>query len=118
MTFIAHIDKAGNYQGLEDHLKSVGDISKKFSDKFGAGSIGYSAGVLHDLGKYRKGFQEYIKDVTQFDGATVNWYKRSNEKTHSAAGAIFAYEKYKGNVVVSRALQHTISGHHSGLKHW
>lgn len=107
-----------NQHILKDHLVSVGNICYNFGTKFGVGDISKVSGVLHDLGKYRGGFQEYIIDMSNNNSSGINWNKKSNEKTHSAAGAIYAYEKYKGNAIVSRTLQHVIAGHHSGLKDW
>lgn len=107
-----------NQHILKDHLKEVGSLCENFGAKFGAGTLSKVSGVLHDLGKYRDGFQDYIIDMNDDKSSGINWYKKSNEKTHSAAGAIYAYEKYKGDPVVSKTLQHVISGHHSGLKNW
>lgn len=107
-----------NQHILKDHLNAVGSLCERFGTKFGAGMLSKVSGVLHDLGKYRDGFQDYIIDMNDGNSSGINWYKKSNEKTHSAAGAIYAYEKYKGDPIVSRTLQHVIAGHHSGMKNW
>ena len=47
-----------DWQKLEDHLKNVAELARKFADVFGAGDWGYLAGLWHDLGKYSREFQE------------------------------------------------------------
>lgn len=49
---------------LADHLRAVAQLAAHFSQKFDSDSSGkswaYWAGLWHDLGKYRPGFQEYL----------------------------------------------------------
>ena len=45
---------------LADHLHAVAALAAEFSDGFGSREWGYLAGLWHDLGKYRDGFQRYI----------------------------------------------------------
>lgn len=46
---------------LADHLRAVAALAAGFSDGFGSREWGYLAGLWHDLGKYRDGFQRYIR---------------------------------------------------------
>ena len=39
------------WQGLEEHLRNVAELAKKFGDEFGSGDWAYLAGLWHDLGK-------------------------------------------------------------------
>jgi HD superfamily phosphohydrolase YqeK len=41
-----------DWHRLEDHLKNVAEMARRFADAFHAGDWGYLAGVWHDLGKY------------------------------------------------------------------
>lgn len=49
---------------LADHLNKVAELAREFSHALGpAGACAdwaYLAGLWHDLGKYRAGFQRYI----------------------------------------------------------
>jgi CRISPR-associated endonuclease/helicase Cas3 len=50
---------------LAEHLQSVAELAGEFSKTFdGAGGAkrwAYLAGLWHDLGKYRPGFQRYVR---------------------------------------------------------
>ena len=56
---LAHIDGSRGHN-LRDHLESVASLASGFSSQFGAPDWGHLAGLWHDLGKYRGGFQMYI----------------------------------------------------------
>lgn len=59
--FIAHFrSKDGEEQSLEKHLKETAEIAKENGSPLGISTICYLAGILHDAGKYRSAFQEYI----------------------------------------------------------
>ncbi len=84
------------------------------------------AGLWHDLGKRRPGFQRYIR---QTSGANAHIEGRlsgrinDRDKTHSAAGALWAAQHLQAQgarpgLLVSRALQYAIAGHHAGLDNW
>ena len=51
----------GQRHRLDDHLKEVARLAKKFTDKFGAGNLAYWAWLWHDLGKFHPAFQEYLQ---------------------------------------------------------
>ena len=50
---------------LADHLRAVANIAADFSAAFDAVAVtqrwAYLAGMWHDLGKYRPGFQRYLR---------------------------------------------------------
>ncbi len=52
-------DKA-NWQLVEEHLVSVAELARRFALAFCAGEYGYSTGLLHDLGKFSKEFQQRL----------------------------------------------------------
>ncbi len=58
MIFIAHEN-----QLLKDHLEGVSRLCRKNAEKIGCGNYGEVLGLLHDLGKYSKEFQDYIKSA-------------------------------------------------------
>ena len=104
---------------LADHLQSVADLAGKFSEAFDAVDAAqrwaYLAGLWHDLGKYRPGFQRYLRQSDNPD-AHIEGKVGGREKTHSAAGALWAMQqlpKPYGNI-----LAYLIAGHHAGLDDW
>jgi CRISPR-associated endonuclease/helicase Cas3 len=50
---------------LADHLRAVAGMAAGFSQAFDAVNVtqrwAYLAGLWHDLGKYRDGFQRYLR---------------------------------------------------------
>jgi CRISPR-associated endonuclease/helicase Cas3 len=80
------------------------------------------AGLWHDLGKYRSGFQRYIRQCGDPD-AHIEGKVAGSDKTHSAAGALWAQQHLaklrSAPVLSSRASWLTlIAGHHAGLDNW
>ena len=105
MMFYAHstndISKQ-NWQTLQDHLLQVANLCQIHADKFGAGSAGKLAGLLHDLGKYSAEFQARL-----LGGKSVD---------HSTAGAVEVINlSPTGQKLVVELLAYVIAGHHTGL---
>lgn len=73
---------------LDDHLHEVGCLAAAAAPPQQA-DWARLAGLWHDLGKRRPGFQQYIR---QAGGALAHIEGRVNDrdKTHSAAGALWA----------------------------
>jgi HD superfamily phosphohydrolase YqeK len=44
------------WQPLEEHLKNVAELARRFAEDFGAGDWRYLAGLWHDLGRKINGF--------------------------------------------------------------
>ena len=85
--------------GLLDHLTSVAQLAASFGKGFGAESFCHAAGLWHDLGKYRAGFQAYIRGQPH------------GPKSHKWAGAVYAQKiRGYGEIIAS-----AIAGHHGGL---
>jgi CRISPR-associated endonuclease/helicase Cas3 len=82
---------------LIDHLQSVallaGDFSKTFDRPCAnvVEHLAYLAGLWHDLGKYRSGFQRYLGLADNPD-AHIAEKVGGRETTQSAAGALWAIE--------------------------
>ncbi len=105
---------------LATHLQAVAGLAAGFSEAFESVAEtqrwAYRAGLWHDLGKYRAGFQRYIDQADKPEDAHIEGKVGGREKTHSAAGALWAIQqlpKPYGNI-----LAYLIAGHHAGLDDW
>jgi CRISPR-associated endonuclease/helicase Cas3 len=121
--YIAHArqDAEGNWlapHALEDHLQKVACLCGAFAESFDSLGWASAAGLWHDLGKYRKPFQEYIRQASGFEreNAHVEQDKSPLRVTHSTAGAKHAIEQWPS--VPGYILAYLISGHHAGLPDW
>lgn len=96
--FIAHTSENGEPpQLLLEHLRAVAALAEEFAAAFNAGEWGRLAGLYHDVGKYSKEFQEYIRGA---------YHGRVD---HSTAGAKLMIENQMF------LLAFCIAGHHAGL---
>jgi CRISPR-associated endonuclease/helicase Cas3 len=112
---------------LADHLQAVARMAAEFSQAFDSTPVekrwAFLAGLWHDLGKYRAGFQRYMALADNPDDAHIEGKVGGREKTHSAAGALWAIEALekahgpKGKLA-ARVLAYLIAGHHAGLDDW
>jgi CRISPR-associated endonuclease/helicase Cas3 len=111
---------------LADHLQTVAHMAAGFSQPFDASMPthrwAYLAGLWHDLGKYRPGFQRYLAQSNHPD-AHIEGKVAGREKTHSAAGALWALETLEklhgvNGKLAARVLAYLIAGHHAGLDDW
>jgi len=106
---------------LADHLGKVADLAAGFASGFGE-DWARLAGLLHDLGKYRPGFQRYIRQANGLD-AHIEGRVKDSDKTHSAAGALWVEKLLTDQFgsqgqMMARVLQYVIAGHHAGLDNW
>lgn len=104
---------------LAAHLQSVARMAADFSQAFEPAAVtqrwAYLAGLWHDLGKYRPGFQRYLLQSDNPD-AHIEGKVGGREKTHSAAGALWALQQL--GEPHGRVLAYLIAGHHAGLDDW
>ena len=105
---------------LGEHLNRVSEIAAAFAEAFGATDWGRIAGLWHDLGKYRPGFQAYIRECVE---AHIEGRVSHSDKTHSAAGALWAEQHLvarqgQSGRIAARVLAYLIAGHHAGLDNW
>ncbi|MGA8578480.1 MAG: CRISPR-associated helicase Cas3' [Bryobacteraceae bacterium] len=116
--FLAHLEDDGRRQLLRDHLLSVSQAAGRMSEKVGIGAAGAAIGLLHDLGKYSRDFQQYLRRMA-LDQDTEQQGPGRGKIDHSTAGAqtIWRRLKRKGNPegVVGEILSLCIASHHSGL---
>lgn len=117
MEFIAHVRKEGEdwqLHALNDHLREVAHRAGEFAGKINATDLVRLAGLWHDLGKFRHGFQKYIRSQAGAE-ASIESRVPGRDKTHSSAGALHAVERFGD---AGRALAYLIAGHHGGLRDW
>ena len=120
--FLSHIGADGKERCLRDHLQSVSELAGRNAAAFTDKGWAQLAGVWHDLGKYRQGFQTYIRQA-QDENAHIEGRVSGADKTHSAAGACWAQQfledKYgQEGDIIGRVLSYVIAGHHAGLDNW
>lgn len=111
---ISHLyqDDRGEWiiQTNEEHQKGVAELAAAFAGQFGYSSWGYSLGLLHDKGKERNAFQQYIRKA---NGLPVTDNKIYKEHNHAFVGGILARELMGMSVL--NLLTNQIISHHSGL---
>lgn len=96
-------------QTNKDHCRGVAELAGRFAGEFGCAEWGRAMGLLHDKGKEKRDFQNYIRKVTGYDPAAPPY----DDKTHAYVGALLADKIYgKG---LSLVLANAIMGHHAGL---
>ncbi len=102
---------------LVDHLNAVATLAEQFAPRGGA-AWGRLAGLWHDLGKFRPGFQRYVRDDAEahIEGRGIGRL----DKSHSAAGALHALRALQDSHGepgrrAGRLLATLIASHHAGL---
>lgn len=95
-------------QELIEHLTATANIAKAFAGGFNCGHTAFCAGLLHDLGKYTKAFQDYLERSQKGEDT------RRGEVIHALQGAKFAAERIK-DPVIADIIGNVIATHHGGL---
>lgn len=133
--FIAHRrESGGDPQTLERHLLNVGALAAGNASKlkFASGgdkhtqsleAVGEVLGLLHDLGKYSKGFQDYLQSavglIDQDADDFVDAAELRGKIDHSTAGAQFIWRQLAPGgsfgSLAGQVLALCIASHHSGL---
>jgi len=73
-----------DWQLLSDHLQKVSSIAAENARYFDGAVLAGIAGLLHDIGKYTKGFQKRLEGGKRVD--------------HATAGAKIAVKKWVGQL--------------------
>jgi len=93
------------WQPLDEHLKGTAELAAKFAkairpnEKFFT-ELARLTGLLHDIGKYRMEFQEYLRKKRQGGVDTAH-------AVYGSGKALFEHE--------SLAATFAVAGHHTGL---
>ena len=104
MRYYAHSSQGPSqeWQMFADHANGVADRAAEFLHDFGLGGIACAWGLLHDVGKVTREFQDILTGGRQrFD--------------HSAPGARIALDRYGR---LGRLLAPGVAGHHAGMADW
>ena len=95
--YIAHSKNSnGEEQSMKQHSEGVAELMKSFALADDFAQIYSYCGLLHDIGKYSKGFQNYIRS-------------RGEKEPHAKWGAYIA----QMNKLINIAFP--VIGHHAGL---
>lgn len=97
-------------QTNDEHQKEVANMATDFAAQFGLPSWGHTLGLLHDKGKERAAFQQYIRKA---NGIPTHDLKHYQEHNHAFAGGILA--KNLMGIGILNLLANQIISHHTGL---
>jgi CRISPR-associated endonuclease/helicase Cas3 len=116
--FLAHAESDGRSQLLLDHLVSVSHAARRSAEKIGLGPAGATIGLMHDLGKYSRDFQRYLRHIPP-DQDTEQQELKRGMVDHSTAGAQTIWRSLEGKgrleQAVGEILSICVASHHSGL---
>lgn len=102
MLYYAHTPNAqGHWHDLVAHLRATAEQARAFAERFGAGELGYYAGLCHDVGKFRAEFQQYLRACAAGQSA--------KKQPHARYGALYAAQH-------NQFLPFIIDGHHRGMR--
>ncbi len=123
--FIAHQrNYDSSIQPVGSHLKEVSIICSQFARKIYLPEAGKLLGLLHDLGKYSKAFQTYIKSGTgllnpDIDDSNVDVKNLKGKIDHSTAGAQWIWQRFSKyglpGKLVGQILAVCLASHHGGM---
>ena len=88
--YLAHVGADGKPHWLRDHLTAVAAAAQASAQPLNSQRWAFLAGLWHDLGKFRPGFQQYIRQVNGQDAHIEGKLPSGSDKMHSAAGALHA----------------------------
>jgi len=120
---LSRITKDGEKQYLNDHLVGVAEKTAEFASKIGFEQQGELIGLLHDIGKASKEFQQYLGSAAGLIDPDADDYVDASTKKgkvdHSSAGAQFIYNVLSRNgpegILAAQILSLCIASHHTGL---
>ena len=113
LAYVAHASN-GHFHDLASRLKEVAKDAAENALPFGGYSWAYLAGLWHDLGKFRPGFQDYIRKSSAIESENAH-IENGKRVPYSTAGDLLACNKFG---LKGRVLAYLIAGHHAGLYDW
>lgn len=119
--FLAHVKKNddGSWvepQLLSEHLQGTAKLAESFSDKFASAMWGRLAGLVHDAGKGRIEWQDYLCRRSGYYDEEAHLEGKPGKIPHAIYGAKLSEDLFgKG---LGRILAYCIAGHHAGLPDW
>lgn len=114
-TIISHLyqnKKTGEWvvQTNDEHQMGVAELAAKFAGQFGLPSWGHALGILHDKGKERRTFQQYIRQV---NGLPLIEKMHYTEHNHAYVGGKLAITLLGKDIL--NLLANQIFSHHTGM---
>ena len=115
MYYYAHIrrniDGTIERQTIEEHCRHTAEIASELLKPIGAGKAAYLTGYLHDMGKCKREFQEYLEK--SFNGENVS----RGSVIHTFAGVKYVLENYHKNGsevtrIIAEIIAYAIGAHH------
>ncbi len=97
------------WQLLETHLKNVAELAKQFAGSFDAGEWAKVEGMVHDIGKYSKEFQDMLITAANEDAND----EQQRGPDHSSSGAQEVVRRLPDGI--GKLLAYCVAGHHAGL---
>ncbi len=96
-TALAHTREDGALHALDEHLHAVATRAARYAAFFGGSEQAEIAGLWHDLGKYARDFQDYLRAATgtQAHVETDEEIVSRKKVDHSSAGALHAGTRHR-----------------------
>lgn len=112
-TFLAHIAADGREQTVEAHCRNTAEIAAKALLPIGLSKTAFLAGLLHDAGKFKKKFTEYLREAVNGENAI------RGSINHTFAGVRYLLEQWHTETdefgysdVTAELLAYAVGGHH------
>lgn len=111
--FYAHIKEDGSGQLVQDHCRNTAQYASKAVAHIGLLHTAYLAGLLHDAGKFKTQFNEYLMDAVLRHKPV-----RRGSVNHTFAGVQFVLENWHDtgelgyNEITAEFLAFAIGAHH------
>ena len=117
--YLGHLDEeTGREQLLCDHLTGVADLAERFAAAFGEEAMGRLLGLYHDIGKYSREFQAYMRADEE------EKKRRRGRIDHSTAGtqevvklrqSVDDEQSRRLGRGMTQVMAFCIAGHHGGI---
>ena len=106
-----NVDGTIKRQTVEEHCRHTAEIASELLEPIGAGKAAYLTGYLHDMGKCKQEYQEYLEK--SFNGEKVT----RGSVVHTFAGVKYVLENYHNNDsdvtrIIAEIIAYAIGAHH------